>query len=574
MIWVIVLSRHPTSSHHNNCVDSLQPKFAPTRSECGHPVSKSLYTSFAMHQTSPAPSPSSLAECPVASTASDHFDPGFRQHPAPQSPKPKPSQVAEGRLIYADMSVENVGDASSEDGYPPDLSLDRGNPSLLAAERKREDVAIFTEFARDRQQQQDNNHGQSAAASSRSSTLAQIGEKIISSPREYQVELFERAKEKNTIAVLDTGTGKTLIATLLLRHIIEQELIDRDDKKGPRISFFLVDKVALAEQQSQVLKINLDYPIARVCGEFVDSTSTATFWKTQFEQNMVIVCTAEILYQVLHHSFVRIDQINLLIFDEAHHAKKNHPYARIIKDFYAELEMRSQRRPRIFGMTASPIDAKTDLTTGAAQLEGLLHSEIATADPSVMQKAMETNEKYEEIITYSLPPSAFETVLWQRLNLLIGENEEFRKLLVFSREATRNLGRWCADAVWKLGLTAAEMNKIKARTERAVMSSLIEQSMAVVDAATAAVQDAHQVVEEYILPEPQLTPEYVSHKVIALFEILQKYFDAERDKCIIFVEQRLTGRMLVELIERLRADICGVRPGTLVSRSFLLFKQS
>jgi endoribonuclease Dicer len=31
---------------------------------------------------------------------------------------------------------------------------------------------------------------------------------IISSPREYQTELFERAKEKNIIAVLDTGTSR------------------------------------------------------------------------------------------------------------------------------------------------------------------------------------------------------------------------------------------------------------------------------------------------------------------------------------------------------------------------------
>jgi endoribonuclease Dicer len=30
-------------------------------------------------------------------------------------------------------------------------------------------------------------------------------QRIISSPREYQVELFERAKEENIIAVLDTG---------------------------------------------------------------------------------------------------------------------------------------------------------------------------------------------------------------------------------------------------------------------------------------------------------------------------------------------------------------------------------
>jgi endoribonuclease Dicer len=31
----------------------------------------------------------------------------------------------------------------------------------------------------------------------------------ITTPREYQIELFERAKTQNTIAVLDTGTKST-----------------------------------------------------------------------------------------------------------------------------------------------------------------------------------------------------------------------------------------------------------------------------------------------------------------------------------------------------------------------------
>lgn len=35
------------------------------------------------------------------------------------------------------------------------------------------------------------------------------GQKIINNPRDYQMELFERAKEKNTIAVLDTGKQQT-----------------------------------------------------------------------------------------------------------------------------------------------------------------------------------------------------------------------------------------------------------------------------------------------------------------------------------------------------------------------------
>lgn len=81
--------------------------------------------------------------------------------------------------------------------------------------------------------------------------------RIISTPREYQVELFERAKTDNIIAVLDTGkpwsklnratvltrrqgSGKTLIAVLLLRHILEQELEDRARGKPKRVAFFLV----------------------------------------------------------------------------------------------------------------------------------------------------------------------------------------------------------------------------------------------------------------------------------------------------------------------------------------------
>lgn len=62
----------------------------------------------------------------------------------------------------------------------------------------------------------------------------------ISNPRDYQTELFQRAKTENTIAVLDTGTGKTHIATLLLRHVLEKELEDRAKGNTHKIAFFLV----------------------------------------------------------------------------------------------------------------------------------------------------------------------------------------------------------------------------------------------------------------------------------------------------------------------------------------------
>ena len=190
---------------------------------------------------------------------------------------------------------------------------------------------------------------------------------IISDPREYQVELFERAKKQNIIAVLDTGSGKTLIAVLLLKHVLDQELDDRAKGKPRRIAFFVVDCVTLVFQQFAVLECNLDQKIDRFCGDMSTDLWTKSVWEKHFTDNMAVVLTAEVLYNCLSHSFITIDQINLLIFDEAHHAKKNHAYARIIKDFYL-CEPDLTKRPKIFGMTASPVDAKVDVVQAARRV--------------------------------------------------------------------------------------------------------------------------------------------------------------------------------------------------------------
>jgi endoribonuclease Dicer len=62
----------------------------------------------------------------------------------------------------------------------------------------------------------------------------------ITTPRDYQTELFQRAKRENTIAVLDTGSGKTHIATLLLQHILDEELANRVAGGIHKTAFFLV----------------------------------------------------------------------------------------------------------------------------------------------------------------------------------------------------------------------------------------------------------------------------------------------------------------------------------------------
>ncbi|RJE16861.1 hypothetical protein PHISCL_10802, partial [Aspergillus sclerotialis] len=61
-------------------------------------------------------------------------------------------------------------------------------------------------------------------------------------------------------------SGKTLIAVLLLKHIIHDELNDRALGKSHRISFFLVDSVTLVYQQAAVLRNNIDQNVAHIFG--------------------------------------------------------------------------------------------------------------------------------------------------------------------------------------------------------------------------------------------------------------------------------------------------------------------
>jgi hypothetical protein len=50
---------------------------------------------------------------------------------------------------------------------------------------------------------------------------------------------------------------------------------------------------------------------------------------------------------------LQMQQIGLLVFDEAHHCSKDHPYAQIMEDFYHTAEL--EQRPKVLGLTASPI---------------------------------------------------------------------------------------------------------------------------------------------------------------------------------------------------------------------------
>ena len=372
---------------------------------------------------------------------------------------------------------------------------------------------------------------------------------IISDPRDYQLELFEKARRENIVAVLATGSGKTLIAVLLMRHMFDEELERRAAGKSPRLAFFLVDSVALVYQQYAVLECNLNQKVDRLSGVMDVDSWTKDTWNETFEKNMAIVCTADILLNCLVRSYISMDRISLLIFDEAHHTKRNHPYARIVKEFY--LEQAEQCRPKIFGMTASPVDAKIDPVEAARELEAVMHSRIATTqDLALLRNSIARPQ--ELVLDYEAPLRTVHP-LNRKLHSEFGGAPMFARWFERATIAATELGSWCADQFWMSIFSADGLQKLEEEVEtdyhaRGAPRALIDQHVELLRKAKDIIDDA---TDDRLLPSRENGS--LSSKVQVLESFLQSLYSQPSDtRCIVFVRRRSTARLLAKLFDQIR----------------------
>ncbi|CDU21985.1 related to cell cycle control protein dicer [Sporisorium scitamineum] len=236
-------------------------------------------------------------------------------------------------------------------------------------------------------------------------------------PRSYQLELAELAKAGNVLVCLDTGSGKTLISVLLLQHVHKLQTVQRPPSPPespapsapprPKVSFFLVNLVPLVHQQSSVIAGNSDLSVGKLYGELKDTFRGKNNkqvvdgwrepqWSALLESHQVIVSTAQCFLDALIHGFIKMDDLNLLIFDEVHHALKNHPFFRIMK--YYRLAPQ-QERPKIFGMTASPIFTGTGHFDDASRyLQKVMNARIHTVSKDTLQDLRAVKQKPEELV--------------------------------------------------------------------------------------------------------------------------------------------------------------------------------
>ena len=195
-------------------------------------------------------------------------------------------------------------------------------------------------------------------------------------PRDYQRELFRFAMRGNTLVYLPTGSGKTLIAAMVL------SCMKRLNPK--KLMVFLTDRIPLVYQQSDYIKSQVpDLRVEILAGDIGRFPGDKSHWSATLKaisENKidVLVMTHQILLNLMADPYpvVRMSDISVLVFDEAHHCLGNHCYNQAMRDFYKVTN--NTFKPLVLALTASPAGANT-LEATKTRLNELLSNLCATS---------------------------------------------------------------------------------------------------------------------------------------------------------------------------------------------------
>ncbi|KAF9576020.1 Dicer-like protein 1 [Mortierella alpina] len=379
-----------------------------------------------------------------------------------------------------------------------------------------------------------NNHSNQNNSKSHAVTVPAVPPDPYLVPRRYQTELFKKALQGNIIAVMDTGSGKTLVAVMLINEMMRRE---RDSPVQPterRMCFFIVNNVPLVFQQASVIRSNCDANVVELCGTMQTYKFDLQLWEGIFAKADVVVLTAQILLDLLRHGFVKMYRINLLIFDECHHARKDHPFCCIMREFYKKKKGKAcAGMPKIFGMTASPSsDIGSRLIHAATELENLMDSKVFTVDQDLVKTFVE--RPLELVVQYNPAPEYPTTPLTQRMRNDCSMVTKLAAIFESSSINLKHLGPWCVDRLWKL-FTENLVNNTH-------FQPLAEGSQIAID-----------IVKTWPFSPPVCDPILMTPKVLKLVQLLRAAESSLGEEfCgIIFVQRRDTAIALCLLLQEL-----------------------
>jgi len=223
--------------------------------------------------------------------------------------------------------------------------------------------------------------------------------------REYQVNIANSATKSNTLVVLPTGLGKTIIALIL----IAKEL-----KREKNKILFLAPTKPLVIQHAQFLKefLTIDNKSITVFTGEIPPEKRQIMW----EESRIVVSTPQVIENDLLTKRLNLKDVSFIIFDECHHAVGDYSYV-----FVSEMFQKHREDGLVLAITASPGNDVSKILEVCKNLN-INNIEIRTKyDPDVRPYVHDLKIIWKEI---QLPKDFSHTIqllrkaLSERLNIL------------------------------------------------------------------------------------------------------------------------------------------------------------
>jgi len=155
--------------------------------------------------------------------------------------------------------------------------------------------------------------------------------------RLYQETILASAVKDNTLVVLPTGIGKTVIAVLVAAHCL--------DKNGGKFLIMAPTKPLVEQHRNSFAKF---LEIGSDGLKVFTGKSNPEKREKEYSEAMGVFATPQVIQNDVISGKIDLSKFSLLIVDECHRAVKDYPYP-----FIAEMFVR-RSSGKILGLTASP----------------------------------------------------------------------------------------------------------------------------------------------------------------------------------------------------------------------------
>jgi ERCC4-related helicase/ERCC4-type nuclease len=191
--------------------------------------------------------------------------------------------------------------------------------------------------------------------------------------RAYQLESLKTALGGSTLMVMPTGFGKTAVQWMMMAEHI---------RRGADKILLIAPTTGLVDQQWRMAKERLAVDESTLV-KYTGDTSPAKR-EELWESATIVFATAQVIDNDVLSQKISLENVALLIVDEAHHAVGNHAFAKVGRHY-----RRQAKHPRVLAATASPGTKEEQIRSVAKELNIGFLNYTRKSDPLLAPYAVE-----------------------------------------------------------------------------------------------------------------------------------------------------------------------------------------